>query len=115
MRLTKFTVEDDAYVADVEMSDGDAADGGAPGRELAVDGGLLTAILAVDASVVLAQLLSEDKATRKLAKQSTKKANAHFHQLQGLFVLGAGPRGLTVYALPDRRVPLAELAGPEAW
>ena len=48
------------------------------------------------------QIRSEEKAVRKLAKQATKAANAHFHQLEGAFVLGSGPRGLTVYELPQR-------------
>ena len=70
---------------------------------------LMRAVLQIEASVVQEQFNSEDKATRKAAKQVVRAANAHFNQLEGEFVLGSGPRGLTVYVLPQKRAPLAEL------
>ena len=45
---------------------------------------------------------AEDRQVRKAAKAATRKANAHFTDLCGVFVLGVGPRGLTVTALPQR-------------
>ena len=99
-RLTKFTVEDEEYRTDVELSEPD--EGGSFTCELAVDHALVFSILRQPAALVAQQIRSEEKAVRKLAKQATKAANAHFHQLEGAFVLGSGPRGLTVYELPQR-------------
>ena len=45
---------------------------------------------------------ADDKPTRKAAKAVCKSVNATIHNLEGLFVLGAGPRGLTVHGLPPR-------------
>ena len=112
VRLSKFDGladgggPDGTYTGEVELVD--ESDGGFA-CQLPVASELVQAILGVPASVLLPQFLHEDKAVRKLAKQKTKAAQAAFTQLEGTFVLGSGPCGLTIVQLPQR-APLAELS-----
>ena len=75
-----------------------------------MDGALLESIIGQTARTIRDALNSDDKAVKKGARASTKAANAAFHHLDGVFLLGhGGEQGLTVYALPTQRAPLAEL------
>jgi hypothetical protein len=108
-RLTKFSVDDDGVEScAVELHD--KLQGSAPfSRELPLKSGVIDAILGQPLRLVAANLQSEDKPKRKLAKLATRSTNAHFQGLEGIFVLGSGPGGLTVLELPPRAAAPAEL------
>ena len=80
---------------DVELRDADFT------TTLPVDSDVMQAIVGQPADTIAAQLASEDKQTRKLARAAVKAANARLSELTGVFLLGSGPRGLTVHEVPS--------------
>ena len=98
-RLTVVPADDDglisAYEGDVELQDASGFS-----TTAALDCALIEGLFRQSATALQAQLVSEDRQARKAAKELAKRVNAGLKGRRGGFLLGAGPRGLTVRALP---------------
>ena len=97
-RATRLNANDECQCYDgaIELHDGEC------GREVAVDSSVLEGLVGWSPEALAAGLASEDKAARKGAKAAARAATAHLQGLSGVFLLGAGPSGLTVHGLPPR-------------
>ena len=109
-RLTKFSVDDEGCKVEVGLAESRSSSSGG-GDDFTIELPLsaeliplLEGLLGHSLTAMQANLHSEDKAVRKLAKAGVKAANAHFVDLEGDFVLGGGPSGLAVHGLPERDI-----------
>ena len=59
-------------------------------RELPLDPSLIDGVVGQPAERLFEGIHAEDRQVRKAAKAATRKANAHFTDLCGVFVLGVG-------------------------
>ena len=103
-RLTKFSVEQGVCQATVQLIEVDGVPGpDAYTRELPLAPGLLPfleSLLGQSSENICDMMCSEDRAVKRIAKTGIRNANNHFEGLEGAFVLGGGPSGLTVHELP---------------
>ena len=105
-RLTKFSIEQGVCQATVQLVEvGGLAGPEAYTRELPLAPGLLPfleSLLGQSSETICDMMCSEDRAVKRIAKTGIRNANKHFEGLEGAFVLGGGPSGLTVHLLPER-------------
>lgn len=95
-RLARFNVDDGLYDGELELGDAEHT------ANFSLDPAIIEQAVGRPAADIIACLHSDDKHVRKRAKLATRGANAHFNELEGRFLLRDGPRGLTVYGVPQR-------------